>query len=443
LHNTIAMVGEKGEKINIIYPGRENTDRGADYRDAVIISNGEVLKGDIEVHRKTSDWRAHGHHEDAIYNRVVLHVVMWNDSNTTTTLQDGRKVTTISLNRYWKEADRLRRDVFSLPATRTMPCYGVTNNIGEDHAGYLLEVAGRLRFFNKVNGFRDSIKHVGAGQALYRGIMSALGYSKNKLPFIKLAELIPLKSLEQIGKCTGLTDNRLARIQSLLMGSAGLLPSQRWGNERYYQRSTAWVTQLERYWDTSRYIEPVPINLWNLFRIRPGNSPVRRIAAMSYLILRNNGTGMLRMVTDALREVSVTNSWKDLEKKLIVTTDGYWAHHLDFNVPGTREYPTLLGRTRASDIVVNIFLPFFYAWGRHNTFTDVESVALKAYSEYPRLTVNTIETHMRAQCGLPRNMVARAIRQQGLLHIYNSYCSNGYCSRCPLAKFKPGYHVEV
>ena len=67
---------ERGEPLKIIYPGRINDDRGADFRDAVIATSRGLTKGDIEIHVKSSDWQAHRHHHDQVYNRVILHVVM-------------------------------------------------------------------------------------------------------------------------------------------------------------------------------------------------------------------------------------------------------------------------------------------------------------------------------------------------------------------------------
>ena len=61
------LVTEEGEPIKIIYPGRLNDDRGADLLDAVITTSQGLIKGDIEVHVKSSSWWAHRHHLDPIY----------------------------------------------------------------------------------------------------------------------------------------------------------------------------------------------------------------------------------------------------------------------------------------------------------------------------------------------------------------------------------------
>lgn len=81
LLNGARLVAEGSEPIEIVYPGRNNDDQGADFRDAVIATRGKLIKGDIEVHVKSSDWHAHQHHRDPVYNRVVLHVVMWQKQN--------------------------------------------------------------------------------------------------------------------------------------------------------------------------------------------------------------------------------------------------------------------------------------------------------------------------------------------------------------------------
>ena len=96
----IELASEDGEPIKIIYPGRINDDRGADFRDAVIATNRGLIKGDIEVHVKSSDWRAHCHCHDPVYNRVILHVVMWHDTKAATTLQNGENVPVLVLDKY-------------------------------------------------------------------------------------------------------------------------------------------------------------------------------------------------------------------------------------------------------------------------------------------------------------------------------------------------------
>ena len=100
------LLTEEGDPVRIVYPGRLNGDRGADYRDAVIETGRGLLRGDVEVHVKSSGWREHRHHQDPVYNRVVLHVVFWHDAVEDATLQNGKKIPTLALHRYIDDNDR-------------------------------------------------------------------------------------------------------------------------------------------------------------------------------------------------------------------------------------------------------------------------------------------------------------------------------------------------
>ena len=71
------LTTEDGKPLTVVYPGRLNDGRGADFRDAVISTGRRLIRGDVEVHVKSSGWEGHRHHLDAVYNRVVLHVVTW------------------------------------------------------------------------------------------------------------------------------------------------------------------------------------------------------------------------------------------------------------------------------------------------------------------------------------------------------------------------------
>ena len=108
--------------VRIIYPGRLNDDRGADLRDAVITTENGPLTGDIEVHVRSSGWWAHGHHEDPVYNRVVLHVVFWHDVVQPVFLQNGRRIPTLVLNRFVTAPPRQSRKVKATAGGWPAPC---------------------------------------------------------------------------------------------------------------------------------------------------------------------------------------------------------------------------------------------------------------------------------------------------------------------------------
>jgi aerobic-type carbon monoxide dehydrogenase small subunit (CoxS/CutS family) len=60
--------------------------------------------------------------------------------------------------------------------------------------------------------------------------------------------------------------------------------------------------------------------------------------------------------------------------------------------------------------------------------------AFALYCNYPVATENTIERHMRTQLGVKSALVNSARRQQGLLHLYKRFCTQGRCGECLVLK---------
>ncbi len=63
----------------LLRPGRAGRGPGPDVREAAFLTAAGVPRsGDVEVHRRASDFRRHGHDRDPAYDRVLLHLV-WED----------------------------------------------------------------------------------------------------------------------------------------------------------------------------------------------------------------------------------------------------------------------------------------------------------------------------------------------------------------------------
>ena len=54
----------KGETIEVIDPGLQNTHAGPDFFNAKLKIGGVLWVGNVEVHERSSMWYAHGHHQD-------------------------------------------------------------------------------------------------------------------------------------------------------------------------------------------------------------------------------------------------------------------------------------------------------------------------------------------------------------------------------------------
>ncbi len=326
---------------------------------------------------------------------------------------NGESIPTVSLHRYLEK--RLQPSSFSLPCS----LIGIAK---PGRVADILDDAGTLRFKLNVDGFRAELSGTDAGQTLYRGIMTALGYSKNKVPCKKLAGIIPLRNLETIASSTLPEEDCLLRLQSLLFGAAGLLPSQRTISRS--PNTDEYINSLEKLWSEQYRQEVLPPRSWNLFKVRPHNSPLRRLAALSYLIMRCRTDGLL----NSFRNLFEVDNYKQLIGGLIVEADGYWAEHYDFGKNNRLLSKTLIGPDRAGEIIINIVLPFMDAYSR------LGEKAREIYNKFPLLTTNSIEKHVKKQLKIDKKTINSARRQQGLIHIYKTLCTQGKCVECPINK---------
>ncbi len=377
------LTTEDGIPLEIIYPGRPNDDRGADFRDAVLSANRNLRHGDVEIHVRSSDWHSHGHDRDATYNRVILHVVMRHNRSGNTVLENGLQVPVLALEKYLH------------PASPGSPC----GKSDPAKVILFLDKAGDTRFRAKADKFSDRLRQTDAAQVLYEGIMEALGYAKNKAPFLELARRVPVDAMESITKSPLRDQEAAARIQSLLLSAAG------------------------------------EISGWNTYKIRPCNSPTRRIMAMSRLLARYRKQGILEELTGKVMLVQNrrdNKGFKTLENAFIVSTGSRNGNSF-----------TLLGPERAADIIVNVLLPFCLAFGRKAKLPGLTRQARKLYRDYPGQTPNSIVNHMTRQLGLSRKDVNTARRQQGLLQIYKENCIQGRCGECPSSQLKAGVNIQV
>ncbi len=271
-----ALVTSDGQLVEVIYPGRANRSGGPDFRGAIIAIRDEFLRGDVEVHLRSSGWQAHGHDRNPAFSGVILHVVMWDDTPCSRRPREGKPIPILPLYRclqaplekiLWKVAQ---------PPVSNDPCAGVRHRLGGESLERVLDDLGEARFRDKVARFRDGLSIGEAGQVLYEGLMEALGYSKNKEAFRELAQRLPLRAMEGLVRDQG-PEARDLILQALLLGTAGFLRTSRHGPG---------AAPLRKAWSSLGGGACMAETSWHFTAVRPGNHPTRRLEAARALILR-------------------------------------------------------------------------------------------------------------------------------------------------------------
>lgn len=425
-------------QLEIIQRGKYNTDAGPDFKGAVLKIDNKLYRGDVEIHIDARDWYLHGHHDDPAYNNVILHVAL--DGSTAPArlaCENGRAVLQLEVP--------LREIARSQPARQPAQTRMALPECPLSHKDFskitvTVFAAGRRRLDEKTDRMRELIQTISWDQLLYRGLCEALGYAKNRKPFLQLARLVPIDLLFNELRHRGAEAPELL-LSSMLFGAAGLLKSPAVGHhdaevEAYLQPRL----ELWRHLQHTLQIQPMPEASWQFFRLRPQNFPTRRIAALVELIQKFYGHGMLEVLVGMFLESGKKSSEtiKSLRQTFSVPASGYWQQYYDFrsrSTPGNqRQAGALLGEKTADEMIVNVVLPVMQLFARETANASLANCVAEVYSAFPNLQSNTIIRKMRRQLfessAGQTKMPTGSEFQQGLIHLHKNYCTPLKCEAC-------------
>lgn len=439
------MASIDSRTIRVLKPGIWNHNEGPDFMHAEVEINGKLHVGDVEIHVQSSEWYAHKHHLNSRYNRVILHAVFFNDDfNLRTRLQNNKRVPTLELLKWIAVDTGDLHDDTQDATTADGLCRVTGKQLNIEVLKGVFESLGRERFLEKTESMRLLRTRLDFEQLLYEGIMEALGYERNSKALRELAQHVPFSDLDQKSEL---------EIQAILFGVAGLLPSQREKPLPPEVTDDPSVTALEALWRGSKYAELPPRMTearWS-FTGRPVNYPTRRIAAISQLIHRSQGSLMMyflpicekAVAADTLRSLQTIG--KELRGLLTLEPIGYWETHYNFGTDGACN-AALIGRIRAVDIITNKILPVAYVWAVEAESKKLQEAVLRLYSVTPKSSGNKIIKEINKQIFTEtqqmRDIEPKAKIEQGIIRLYKNYCADRLCDLCPILEHDAVFSEE-
>ena len=407
-----------GGSRRVVFPGWPNGGAGPDFLGAVLRDGrGRLARGDVEIHVDGADWRAHGHHRDPRYRGVILHVAL-KPPATPVAMSDGATAPTAVIE--------LGGSTSGAPE-EARPCMrpGPTPELAA-----VLEHEGLRRFEARAAAYAQYINDSGPEQALYAGVLEALGYARNVEPFRRLVELAPWPALEA-ALLHAPEATRVYWGEALLLGAAGLLPSQ-----RGWEAGPGYPSLLETLWErrpAGLRSESLP---WRFDGARPANAPARRAAAAGTIAARLAGG-----LAGRLGGLLLNEGARGLAAAFTVDGPGYWRARYDFSPPENngrailKREAAVVGASRAADIVVNVALPWLAAAARREGDAALAERCLDAFRTHPPLAANRLTRRMetmlreRGTAAAPRT----AAVQQGMIGLYKRRCDALLCEGCALA----------
>lgn len=422
---------ERGEQVIVERPGRWNLEKGPDFLQAALLVGPERRRmvGDVEVHVHPADWQRHGHADDPAYGRVIGHITYFSGRLPEPALPPG--AVQIALNEsllnnpcFSFEAIDLTAYPFASRQPRT-PCSKLMSRWDPDKVAALLESAGMIRMERKAGPIAAAVEQKGEDQVLYEEIMSALGYKHNRMPFRRLAEIVPLDLLRE--EC-GLN---ATAAYALLAGVAGLLPAgadMRWDDE-----TRRFVRKLWEYWwkqQAEWSANIMPREVWALSSVRPQNHPRRRLMAAAVLF-----TGK-KTLSAQLSGLNAENARQWIGQALALIqcpADAFWRRHLAMGVNSKPADIALVGRRRAAAVVSNVLIPLQI--GLHRLKFQPAELAHCMPAEEDNAVIRQMAFNLLGPDHNPA-LYNSGLRQQGLIRIFHDFClgDRSNCAECALAR---------
>lgn len=396
------LLTTQGHAISLLARGDYNRDAGPDFADARLRINSTLWAGHVEIHVLSSDWLAHGHHEDPAYDNVILHVVLEEDEPVFR--RSGSRIPCLELR--GRIPPGLIRNWWRLQHNEYwVPCQYQLGAVPELTRSAWLDRLAVERLQRRTEQMARQLQENSRDweETFYQYLVSGFGLKVNADAFAMLARITPCKLLLR-------HRDSLRQLEALLFGQAGLLPAD--SPEEYPQLLAREYALLQRKYN----LQPLAATAWKFMRLRPANFPTVRLAQLAMLLHRTGHLAGKVLAAAQLREI-----YNMFELEL----GGYWRQHYRFGTPATRKHAGTLGPTTLRLFLINAIIPFIFLYGQERDDPRFRQRALDWLAALP--AEDNRQIRQWKKLGWPARS---ALQSQALLELKHKWCEAGRCLDC-------------
>ena len=397
------LVDTSNQSIAIIDTGMHNHGSGPDFFNAQINIGGQLWAGNVEIHLKSSDWYAHHHEKDANYNNVILHVV-WED-DAAVFRSDNSEIPTLELKNYIPlDILDAYQELFDKNGVRFINC---EKNIAYLEPFLLKNWLERLYFERLERKSEWVMKLLESSkndweQVLFIIFLKSFGLKINGTSFLSLAETLNFSTVRKL-------QSQTLALESIFFGMMHLLDSDEIIDE-YYIRLQKEFKHLKNKFG----LEAASVQKPEFFKLRPQNFPTVRLSQLANLY--SHCENLFSKVIDA-------SELKELRDIFEVSASEYWDNHFTFGKTSKKSVKRLTKKF-IDLLVINSILPLKFCYAKHKG-KEVNEEIIQIISQLKRED-NGIVTKFE-KYGV---FVQNAKESQGILQLYNEYCTQNKCLQC-------------
>lgn len=393
----------RGEPVFIIHPGFLNKDAGPDFQHAKVRIGSTLWAGHIELHLRSSDWKAHRHSEDPAYQNVILHVVYQHDMEIFLLGKDLPLPTIVLKPRISGSLIRIYQQFHE--QQRAFACERFFGDVDEALIALSMQRMAVERLEDKAMRIRD----------LWLILEKDWFHTLLCLVARTLAGPVNADSMQRL--MTGISPrwllrsrDELVKLEAVLLGAAGLLTEA----SDDYMGSLCKEFAL---WQQKHGVRAMEAVNWKYSRMRPDNFVDLRLAQMASWIHHNESIWS---------KLLSCPSWKGIRELFRIRLRHYWADHYRLGKPGRARTKTI-GEETLRLVLVNALAPLIFLYGKEHDEPHFQEKAMLWLSEV-RPENNKIIRTWNMLGVKPEN----GFEAQGLIHWKRTYCDPRSCASCPV-----------
>jgi len=402
------------EPITIISKGIPNHNSGPDFLEAKIMIDDILWVGNIEIHKSSSDWYAHGHEKDPAYDNIILHIVY--EDNMPVYNSNNVQIPTLVLSKFVYK--KLLKDYNKLLKTKAI--LRCQNELDKVDRYTILHYKYRL-FFERLEQKYEIIQnllnqtHQNWNQVFYETLLKYFGGLVNKDAFELLAKFLDYNIIKKYHQDPFL-------MEALLFGVSGFLQGEK--NDYYYQSLQKEFNFLKE----KHQLKILPEHIIKFHRLRPLNFPTIRLSQFAQLYAKNN------TLFTALMQIKKPEEAYDL---FDASASSYWETHYNFDKI-TKRKEKKIGKNFIDVLLINVIVPLKFAYQKYqNIYNEDEIINLieSIKPEKNRIVDTFHKINLKAN---------NALDTQAIIQLNEYYCKKNKCLSCDIAHtiLKNGLHND-
>ncbi len=400
---------QDGQFVEVLDVGLHNMDAGPDFFNAKVRIGSQMWAGNVELHMKSSQWYLHGHHKDAAYDNVVLHVACELDSEVRNSRDE--LIPQIKLD----IPSTLRSNYEHLLSEDRYPrCFRIIPSLPKFTLHSWLSALQTERLERKTSDILQRLDHCRGAweEAFFQTLARNFGFGVNTDAFEAWARHIPLKAVDH-------HRDDLFQIEAIFIGQAGLLCEEAFPErhrqaiveDEYFTRMKSEYAYLAHKFS----LQPMDSQMWRFLRLRPQNFPTVRLSQLAMLHYSRQAD---------ISHILECTSTEQIAKALQTQASDYWQTHYVFGEESMRSGKHL-SRSSIDVLMINTVIPTIFAYGKYTSNDKLVDRALDLMEELKAENNNIVR--MWHECGLD---VTSASDTQALIQLKKEYCDKKDCLRC-------------